>query len=122
MAAFLRGAAAQAHRAALQPRNLSSAQQVRFAGDLPVKTNKHIEAWGARRETLEETFEWNGSLIVISCEITASRAMVMTGALQTPAHVDVPMHAWRKHTSFCHPWCTSQKLSLASSEPSQHAR
>lgn len=63
MAAFLRGAAAHAHRAALSPRNLASSQQVRHAGDLPVKANKHIEEWGAQRENLEQTFEWNRSTI-----------------------------------------------------------
>ena len=76
MAAFLRGAAAQAHRAALQPRN---AQQVRHAGDLPVKANKHIEAWGAQRENLEQTFEWNRS--------TISQALIWIVAVPTLFYV-----------------------------------
>ena len=30
-----------------------------MAGDLPAKTNPHVEAWGLRRELVEHTFRWS---------------------------------------------------------------
>ena len=38
----------------------SSLQQRRFAGDLPVKTNPHIENWATYRENVEQTFKFDG--------------------------------------------------------------
>ena len=35
----------------------ASHQQKRFIGDLPVKPNKYIEAWGTYRENVEYTFK-----------------------------------------------------------------
>lgn len=35
-------------------------QQQRLVGNLPVKPNKYIEAWGTKREHIEETFKWDG--------------------------------------------------------------
>ncbi|KAI8107431.1 hypothetical protein PSENEW3n2_00003906 [Picochlorum sp. SENEW3] len=34
--------------------------QKRNVGNLPVKSNKYIEEFGARRETIEKEFEWDG--------------------------------------------------------------
>jgi uncharacterized protein YjiS (DUF1127 family) len=35
-------------------------QQTRSVGNLPVKSNKYIEDFGARRETIEKEFAWDG--------------------------------------------------------------
>lgn len=35
-------------------------QQQRTVGNLPVKPNKYIEDFGARRETIEKEFQWDG--------------------------------------------------------------
>jgi hypothetical protein len=35
------------------------AVQKRFASDLYYKPNKHVEAWGKRREDLEFEFQWD---------------------------------------------------------------
>ena len=79
MAAFLRGAAAQSQRVALQPCGHGNSQQVRHAGDLPVKFNKYIEEWGAKRENLEQTFEWNRT--------TLSQALIWVVAVPTLFYV-----------------------------------
>lgn len=34
-------------------------QQRRYAGDLPVKPNKHVEDWATRREHIEDEFKWD---------------------------------------------------------------
>ena len=34
-------------------------QQKRFAGDLPVKSNKYIEDWATFRENVEYTYKWD---------------------------------------------------------------
>jgi hypothetical protein len=34
--------------------------QKRNVGNLPVKSNKYIEDFGARRETIEKEFQWDG--------------------------------------------------------------
>jgi len=34
-------------------------QQQRFAGDLPVKTNKYVEDLATKRENIEHEFKWN---------------------------------------------------------------
>lgn len=33
------------------------------AGDLPVKSNKHIEDWAVRREHIENEFKWDGKTL-----------------------------------------------------------
>jgi hypothetical protein len=38
-------------------------QQRRYAGNLPVKSNKYIEDFGARRETIEKEFVWDGTTV-----------------------------------------------------------
>ncbi len=37
--------------------------QSRGVGNLPVKTNKYIEDFGARRETIEKEFAWDSATI-----------------------------------------------------------
>ena len=37
--------------------------QSRGVGNLPVKSNKYIEDFGARRETIEKEFRWDGPTI-----------------------------------------------------------
>lgn len=56
MAALLRNTA-RLTRSALQ------LQQRRHVGDLPVKPNKYIEQWAARRELVEEEFKWDAKTI-----------------------------------------------------------
>ncbi|KAK9802719.1 hypothetical protein WJX73_000385 [Symbiochloris irregularis] len=34
-------------------------QQLRFAGDLPVKPNKYVEDWATFRENVEYTYRWD---------------------------------------------------------------
>ena len=38
----------------------TSKTQTRSVGNLPVKSNKYIEDFGARRETIEKEFRWDG--------------------------------------------------------------
>ena len=52
----LRSSLAQTGRAIRLSPPLNSQQQ-RFAGQLPVKSNKHIEEWSTYRENLEHHFE-----------------------------------------------------------------
>ena len=37
----------------------SSHQQLRFAGDLPVKPNKYVEDWAHYRENVEYSYRWD---------------------------------------------------------------
>jgi hypothetical protein len=47
-------------RQGLQLANSATAQQQkRFASDMYIKPNKHIEEWGARRENIEYEFTWD---------------------------------------------------------------
>ena len=41
----------------------SAKTQTRGVGNLPVKGNKYIEDFGARRETIEKEFRWDGATI-----------------------------------------------------------
>lgn len=43
--------------------NSSTLQQRRSVGNLPVKSNKYIEDFGARRETIEKEFQWDGQTL-----------------------------------------------------------
>lgn len=38
-------------------------QQKRSVGNLPVKSNKYVEDFGARRETIEKEFQWDGQTV-----------------------------------------------------------
>ena len=58
MASALRSSLAQGSRALRLSPPLNGQQQ-RFAGQLPVKSNKHIEEWGAYRENLEHHFKFD---------------------------------------------------------------
>lgn len=60
MSGSLRSAARQAHQALLRTGAGRSLQQQRFAGNLPVKGNKHVEDWNTRREHIENEFKWDG--------------------------------------------------------------
>jgi hypothetical protein len=46
-------------RKGLQLASSPSFQQKRFAGDLYIKPNKHVEEWGTRRENIEFEFVWD---------------------------------------------------------------
>ena len=48
--------AGQAARRLMSMQNSGSLLQKRFAGDLPAKTNKYVEDWGAFRENVEFTY------------------------------------------------------------------
>lgn len=54
--AAARAASALAHRSPAA----ASPSGRRFAGDLPVKPNPHIEAWNTSREHIEETHRFDG--------------------------------------------------------------
>ncbi|CAL5218932.1 g681 [Coccomyxa viridis] len=62
MSRGLRGFAESASRALISTRNTTGLQQQRLAGDLPVKPNKFVEAWGTKREHIEETYKWDGDV------------------------------------------------------------
>ena len=51
----LRHTGQAAHRL-MSLQNSGSLLQKRFAGDLPAKTNKYVEVWGAFRENVEFTY------------------------------------------------------------------
>jgi len=38
-------------------------QTKRSVGNLPVKSNKYVEDFGARRETIEKEFQWDGQTL-----------------------------------------------------------
>ena len=60
MASSLRSSLAQGGRALRLSPPLQSQQQ-RFAGQLPVKSNKYIEEWGTYRENLEHHFKFDNA-------------------------------------------------------------
>ena len=60
MAGLLRRLEQGCRKATQQLANSSSLQQQkRFASDLYVKPNKHIEEWATRRENIEYEFTWD---------------------------------------------------------------
>lgn len=53
--------------------------QRRYAGDLPVKFNKHIETWGTYREHVEDTFKFDANtLATISIWVVAVPVLIYT--------------------------------------------
>jgi hypothetical protein len=53
--------------------------QRRYAGDLPVKFNKHIETWGTYREHVEDTFKFDGkTLATIAIWVVATPTLIYT--------------------------------------------
>ena len=40
-------------------------QAGQMAGDLPAKTNVHVEKWGLNRELVERTFRWSPRSIAL---------------------------------------------------------
>ena len=61
MSSAVRSTLSTTGRRLLQGTAASSCQQQRFAGNLPVKSNQHIEAWGTLRENLEQHFKFDGT-------------------------------------------------------------
>lgn len=61
MSGLLRSSVGRSVQGLLRTSRPSSLQQQRFAGDLPVKNNKHIEDWSTRREHIENEFKWDAT-------------------------------------------------------------
>ncbi len=59
MAGLLKRLEQGCRKATQQLANNTSFQQKRFASDMYIKQNKHIDEWGTRRENMEFEFTWD---------------------------------------------------------------
>lgn len=63
MAGVIRHALRKGQTALVKTNQHHQFQQQRFAGDLPVKSNKYVEDWNVYRENVELSFKWDKKTI-----------------------------------------------------------